>query len=66
MASPIRRRLAPTAEFRCVESFATNLVPSDTNDTSDIFLHDRMTSTTVRLSVSTGGTRRPDIRTTPR
>jgi len=33
-------------------SQATNLVPGDTNGTSDIFLFDRQTNTTVRLSVS--------------
>src|SRR5262249_15236273 len=36
-------------------SFATNLVPGDTNDRSDVFLHDRVTGDTVRVSVGTDG-----------
>lgn len=36
-------------------SRATNLVASDTNAASDVFVHDRVTGTTTRLSVSTAG-----------
>jgi len=36
-------------------SFATNLVPGDTNGCGDIFLHDRQTAQTERVSVSSGG-----------
>jgi len=36
-------------------SFAGNLVPGDTNAASDVFLHDRQTSTTIRVSVGPGG-----------
>ncbi len=36
-------------------SFATNLVPGDTNGAIDIFVHDRLTGTTVRASVRTDG-----------
>jgi hypothetical protein len=36
-------------------SHATNLVPADTNGASDIFVHDRVTGTTTRVSVSTAG-----------
>jgi hypothetical protein len=36
-------------------SIATNLVPGDTNNASDVFLRDRTTNTTTRVSVSTGG-----------
>ena len=35
-------------------SFATNLVPNDTNAASDIFLHDRQTAATERVSVGAG------------
>jgi cysteine-rich repeat protein len=38
------------------ESLATNLVPDDSNGTSDIFVHDRATGTTTRVSVGPGGT----------
>ncbi len=38
------------------ESLATNLVPDDRNNTSDIFLHDTVAGTTVRISVAADGT----------
>jgi len=37
------------------ESFASNLVVGDTNEAYDIFVHDRMTATTTRVSVGPGG-----------
>ena len=37
-------------------SHATNLAASDTNAASDVFVHDRVTGTTTRVSVSTTGT----------
>ncbi|RPI72439.1 MAG: hypothetical protein EHM45_22235, partial [Desulfobacteraceae bacterium] len=37
------------------ESNATNLVPRDTNNFSDVFLHDRQTGITTRTSVDSGG-----------
>jgi len=36
-------------------SFASNLVANDTNGKSDVFLHDRLNSTTQRISVSSTG-----------
>ncbi len=36
-------------------SFATNLASGDTNDHRDIFVHDRQTGATTRVSVATGG-----------
>jgi archaellum component FlaF (FlaF/FlaG flagellin family) len=36
-------------------SYATNLVAGDTNNYSDVFVHNRQTGTTERVSVSTGG-----------
>jgi Tol biopolymer transport system component len=36
-------------------SFASNLVPNDTNDAFDVFARDRAAGTTVRVSVSTSG-----------
>jgi hypothetical protein len=36
-------------------SDATNLVAADTNSASDVFVHDRVTGTTTRVSVSTAG-----------
>ena len=37
-------------------SDASNLVPGDTNEESDIFLHDRQTGETIRVSVASDGT----------
>jgi len=37
-------------------SEASNLVVGDTNDCPDIFVHDRLTGVTTRVSVATGGT----------
>lgn len=36
-------------------SAASNLVDGDTNDEDDVFVHDRVTGTTERVSVGTGG-----------
>ena len=41
--------------FVAFTSSATNLVPNDTNGRSDIFVRDRMTGTTERVSVSSNG-----------
>lgn len=37
------------------ESYATNLVPGDTNGAMDVFIHDRVTSQTSRVSVDSAG-----------
>jgi Tol biopolymer transport system component len=37
------------------QSMASNLVPDDTNGVTDIFVHDRSTGTTTRVSVSSTG-----------
>ncbi len=36
-------------------SYATNLVPGDTNGSSDVFVHDRQTGQTTRVSVDSSG-----------
>ena len=41
--------------FVVFESWSYNLVANDTNNRKDIFLHDRLTGTTVRLNVSATG-----------
>ena len=48
---------AITADGRYVafSSSATNLVPLDTNDYGDVFLHDRTSGQTTRISVSGEG-----------
>jgi Tol biopolymer transport system component len=46
-------------------SFASNLVPGDTNGTSDVFVHDRATGTTERVSVASDGTEEEGHSVTP-
>jgi Tol biopolymer transport system component len=49
------------------ESFATNLVGvgNDNNNRPDVFVHDRQTGTTTRVSVDSGGAEGDDISTDP-
>ncbi len=51
------RGIAISGDGRYVafRSWATNLVPGDTNGEPDIFVHDRQTGATERVSVATGG-----------
>lgn len=46
-------------------SFATNLVPDDTNGEGDVFVHERQTNTTTRMSVTTGGVQGNDFSCNP-
>ncbi len=50
-------RSAISADGRLVafDSLASNLVPGDTNGQSDVFVHDRTTGATERVSVSSAG-----------
>jgi archaellum component FlaF (FlaF/FlaG flagellin family) len=50
-ASPV----TPDGRFVAFDSFASNLVPGDTNQLLDTFLRDRQSRTTVRLDVSSTG-----------
>ena len=43
--------------LRHVHSAATNLVAGDTNGTQDVFVHDRQTGTTTRVSVGPGASK---------
>ena len=47
--------ISDDGRFVVFESFSTNLVPGDTNGTFDIFVHDRLTGTTERVSVASDG-----------
>jgi hypothetical protein len=51
-ASPV----TSDGHFVAFDSFASNLVPNDTNQLFDTFLRDRQARTTVRVSVSSAGT----------
>lgn len=48
--------LSGDARFVAFESRATNLVPGDTNNKSDVFLSDILTGNIKRVSMGTGGT----------
>src|SRR4051794_2539206 len=41
--------------FVAFGSYASNLVPGDTNGAADVFVRDRVAGTTGRVSVATGG-----------
>ncbi len=47
--------LSADGRYGAFESSAANLVPGDTNGVSDIFVRDRVASTTQRVSVGSGG-----------
>jgi len=47
--------LSPDGRYVAFESLADNLVSNDANNRSDVFLHDRLTATTIRISVGPGG-----------
>ena len=47
--------ISADGRFVAFYSEATNLVPGDTNGASDVFVRDRQTGTTRRVSVSSGG-----------
>jgi Tol biopolymer transport system component len=52
--------ISADGRFVAFESSAWNLVARDLNQTSDIFVHDRRTGTTVRVSVNSAGTEADD------
>ncbi|NQU49632.1 MAG: PD40 domain-containing protein [Planctomycetes bacterium] len=47
--------ISADARFVAFDSMASNLVVGDTNATSDVFLHDRLTGETTRVSVDSSG-----------
>src|SRR5437016_61982 len=48
--------LSADGRFVAFDSAATNLVAGDTNGTTDVFVHDRQTGMTERVSVASDGT----------
>jgi Tol biopolymer transport system component len=48
--------ISADGRFVCFASPASNLVAGDTNSAWDIFVHDRLSGTTERVSVGSGGT----------
>jgi Tol biopolymer transport system component len=47
--------LSPDGRYVAFTSWASNLVANDTNASSDVFVHDRQTGETVRVSVDSAG-----------
>jgi len=47
--------ISADGRFVAFRTFASNLVPGDTNRTGDVLVHDRVTGTTTRVSVTSGG-----------
>ncbi|MEN6642915.1 MAG: calcium-binding protein, partial [Armatimonadia bacterium] len=47
--------ISADGRYVAFESCASNLVAGDTNRSPDVFVHDRTTGTTTRVSVATGG-----------
>jgi LPXTG-site transpeptidase (sortase) family protein len=47
--------ISSDGRFIVFNSLASNLITNDTNNASDVFLHDRITGTTSRISVSSSG-----------
>ena len=48
--------ISADGRYVAFHSLASNLVPDDTNGESDVFVHDRQTGETARVSLSSGGT----------
>jgi Tol biopolymer transport system component len=57
--------LSADGRYVVLASDATNLVVGDTNGDTDVFLHDRQTGETVRVSVATDGSEGPGDRWLP-
>jgi hypothetical protein len=47
--------ISDTGRYVVFGSYATNLVPNDTNGRADVFRHDNQTGTTVRVSMTNSG-----------
>jgi Tol biopolymer transport system component len=47
--------ITPDGRFVAFTSYASNLVPGDTNNTSDVFIYDRQNASTERVSVDSFG-----------
>jgi len=57
--------LSANGRYVVFESFASNLVPGDTNRSYDVFVHDRETHTTSRVSSGVNGLQADDASWTP-
>ncbi|MGC9318337.1 MAG: FlgD immunoglobulin-like domain containing protein [Armatimonadota bacterium] len=64
-AGSVRPWISGDGRHVLFSSNASNLVPGDTNGATDIFLHDRETGATVRVSVSSAGVQANDDSSEP-
>lgn len=53
--------ISSNGRYVAFESLASNLVPGDTNNRQDVFLHDTATGATVLVSVDSAGTQGNDV-----
>ncbi len=58
--------ISADGRFVAFESFASNLVSNDTNNLRDIFVHDRQTGQTKRVSISSSGSEGNDLSMYPK
>src|SRR5690606_40951715 len=54
-ANTSKAALSGDGRYVAFQSIATNLVPGDTNGATDVFVHDRLTGVTERVSVASDG-----------
>lgn len=57
--------ISADGRYVAFESWASNLVPGDTNRAPDVYLHDRLTGETQRISVGWGGSQGDDYSFSP-
>ena len=58
--------ISADGRYVAFDSNATNLVPGDTNGYDDVFVHDRQTGQTTRVSVDSAGNQGNGYSSTPR
>jgi Tol biopolymer transport system component len=63
--SSFQPSISRDGRFVAFRSLASNLVPGDTNNNSDIFVHDRKTGITERVSVDSAGNQANDSSSEP-
>ncbi|HEV8112564.1 MAG TPA: hypothetical protein VGR31_07290 [Planctomycetota bacterium] len=57
--------ISADGRFVAFHSYASNLVPGDTNGHEDVFVHDRSTDTTERVSLASNGTQGDENSSSP-
>ena len=57
--------ISSNGRYVAFSSFASNLVPGDTNGRIDVFVHDRITGVTAQVSVSSAGEQGNDVSMDP-